>query len=92
MYVARFKDAGKKVIWQCGSAEEAAQGAKRAGADMIIAQGVESGGHVRGLAHLPWCWCPRRMRSATCRCSRRAVSPMAAGSPRRWHWAPTARS
>jgi NAD(P)H-dependent flavin oxidoreductase YrpB (nitropropane dioxygenase family) len=47
-YVARFKDAGKKVIWQCGSAEEAAQ-AKRAGADMIIAQGVESGGHVRGL-------------------------------------------
>lgn len=47
-HIPRFKDAGKKVIWQCGSAEEAAD-AKRAGADMIIAQGVESGGHVRGL-------------------------------------------
>jgi NAD(P)H-dependent flavin oxidoreductase YrpB (nitropropane dioxygenase family) len=47
-HVARFKDAGKKVIWQCGSAEEAAA-AKDAGADMIIAQGVEAGGHVRGL-------------------------------------------
>ena len=47
-YVARFKSAGKKVIWQCGSAEEAAD-AKSAGADMIIAQGVEAGGHVRGL-------------------------------------------
>jgi nitronate monooxygenase len=47
-YVARFKAAGKKVIWQCGSAEEAAD-ARSAGADMIIAQGVEAGGHVRGL-------------------------------------------
>jgi len=47
-YISRFKDAGKKVIWQCGSAEEAAD-AKRAGADLIIAQGVEAGGHVRGL-------------------------------------------
>jgi nitronate monooxygenase len=47
-YVSRFKDAGKKVIWQCGSPEEAAD-AKSAGADMIIAQGVEAGGHVRGL-------------------------------------------
>jgi nitronate monooxygenase len=47
-HVSRVKDAGKKVIWQCGSAEEAAA-AKRAGADLIIAQGVEAGGHVRGL-------------------------------------------
>ena len=47
-YISRFKDAGKKVIWQCGSAEEAAV-AKRAGVDLIIAQGVEAGGHVRGL-------------------------------------------
>jgi NAD(P)H-dependent flavin oxidoreductase YrpB (nitropropane dioxygenase family) len=47
-YVACFKDAGKKVIWQCGSADEAAA-AKSAGADLIIAQGVEAGGHVRGL-------------------------------------------
>ena len=47
-YVARFKAAGKKVIWQCGSVEEAAD-AKAAGVDMIIAQGIEAGGHVRGL-------------------------------------------
>lgn len=36
-------------IWlhQCGSREEAVQ-AQRAGADGVIAQGVEAGGHVRG--------------------------------------------
>ena len=35
------------MIWQCGSADEALA-AKRAGADAIIAQGFEAGGHVRG--------------------------------------------
>jgi NAD(P)H-dependent flavin oxidoreductase YrpB (nitropropane dioxygenase family) len=39
---------GLKVVWQCGSALEAAA-AKRAGADAIIAQGFEAGGHVRGV-------------------------------------------
>src|SRR4051812_40094480 len=34
-------------IHQCGSVEEA-QAAQRAGADAVIAQGVEAGGHVRG--------------------------------------------
>ncbi len=34
-------------IHQCGSVEEA-QAAQAAGADAVIAQGVESGGHVRG--------------------------------------------
>jgi NAD(P)H-dependent flavin oxidoreductase YrpB (nitropropane dioxygenase family) len=34
-------------IHQCGSVEEA-EAAARAGADMVIAQGVEAGGHVRG--------------------------------------------
>jgi NAD(P)H-dependent flavin oxidoreductase YrpB (nitropropane dioxygenase family) len=34
-------------IHQCGSVEEA-QTAKAAGADAVIAQGVEAGGHVRG--------------------------------------------
>jgi len=54
-YIEQFKAAGKKVIWQCGSAEEAAD-AKRAGADMIIAQGIEAGGHVRGPSrHSTWC-------------------------------------
>jgi nitronate monooxygenase len=37
-----------RVIWQCGSALEAVA-AKRAGADAIIAQGFEAGGHVRGV-------------------------------------------
>ena len=34
-------------IHQCGSVEEA-QAAAAAGADAVIAQGVEAGGHVRG--------------------------------------------
>lgn len=46
-YVAQCRSAGVKVIWQCGSAEEAVS-AKRAGADAVIAQGFEAGGHVRG--------------------------------------------
>jgi NAD(P)H-dependent flavin oxidoreductase YrpB (nitropropane dioxygenase family) len=37
----------KKWIHQCGSVEEALA-ARRAGADGVIAQGVEAGGHVRG--------------------------------------------
>jgi nitronate monooxygenase len=44
---ARCQARGIKVIWQCGSAEEALA-AKRGGADAIIVQGVEAGGHVRG--------------------------------------------
>ena len=47
-HIPPFKNVGKKVIWQCGSAEEAVA-ACRAGADAIIAQGVEAGGHVRGV-------------------------------------------
>ncbi len=46
--VSAAKRAGLRcVIWQCGSATEAAE-ARRAGADAIIAQGFEAGGHVRG--------------------------------------------
>jgi len=41
-------DGIRRVIWQCGSANEAVE-AKRAGADAVIAQGVEAGGHVRGI-------------------------------------------
>jgi nitronate monooxygenase len=47
-HIPACKALGLKVIWQCGSAEEAAA-AKRAGADAIIAQGFEAGGHVRGV-------------------------------------------
>src|SRR5256885_16364090 len=38
---------GALVSWQVGSASEAAA-AERAGCDLIVAQGTEAGGHVRG--------------------------------------------
>ena len=47
-HIPACKAPGLKVIWQCGSADEALA-AKRAGADAIIAQGFEAGGHVRGV-------------------------------------------
>jgi nitronate monooxygenase len=46
-YIARVHAVGGKVCHQVGSAA-AAQEAARAGADVIIAQGVEAGGHVAG--------------------------------------------
>jgi NAD(P)H-dependent flavin oxidoreductase YrpB (nitropropane dioxygenase family) len=46
-YVPIAKKSGLKVIWQCGSAREAVA-ARDAGADVIMAQGFEAGGHVRG--------------------------------------------
>lgn len=49
--VARFRDAGIAVVYQVGSVDEAIA-AERAGADMLIAQGVEAGGHVRGTRPL----------------------------------------
>src|SRR5438067_6158643 len=42
---------GALVAWQVGSAEEAVA-AERAGADLVVAQGVEAGGHVRGRVGL----------------------------------------
>jgi nitronate monooxygenase len=39
--------AGIKVLWQCGSGDEA-KWAKEAGVDAVMAQGFEAGGHVRG--------------------------------------------
>ena len=47
-HIPACKQLGLKVIWQCGSSDEALA-AKRAGADAIIAQGFEAGGHVRGV-------------------------------------------
>jgi len=47
-HIPACKSLGLRVIWQCGSALEAVA-AKRAGADAIIAQGFEAGGHVRGV-------------------------------------------
>jgi len=45
--VRRVKSAGCKVLHQVGSME-AARVAEAAGADVLIAQGVEAGGHVHG--------------------------------------------
>lgn len=45
--VRRVKSAGCKVLHQVGSVE-AARAAEAAGADVLIAQGVEAGGHVHG--------------------------------------------
>ncbi len=47
-YVPIAKKSGLKVIWQCGSVTEAVA-ARDAGADVIMAQGFEAGGHVRGI-------------------------------------------
>ena len=49
--VARLRDAGITVVYQVGSVDEAIA-AERGGANMIIAQGVEAGGHVRGTRPL----------------------------------------
>lgn len=49
--VRRFRNAGVMVIYQVGSPEEA-RAAEQAGAQAIIAQGVEAGGHVRGTTPL----------------------------------------
>lgn len=46
-------DGGARACWQVGSADEA-RAARDAGCDVIVAQGVEAGGHVRGtIALLP---------------------------------------
>ncbi|WP_116653232.1 NAD(P)H-dependent flavin oxidoreductase [Pelagibacterium sediminicola] len=49
--VARLRAAGIIVIYQVGSVDEALA-AERAGAQIIIAQGCEAGGHVRGTTPL----------------------------------------
>lgn len=45
--IALAKAAGCRVLYQVGSVEDAVA-AERAGADAVIAQGFEAGGHVRG--------------------------------------------
>jgi nitronate monooxygenase len=49
--VAIAHDAGALAAWQVGSRDEAAAAAD-AGCDLVIAQGVEAGGHVRGTIGL----------------------------------------
>ena len=50
-HVARVHDAGAKAIVQVGSVGEAREAAA-AGSDVIVAQGLEAGGHVRGTTPL----------------------------------------
>jgi nitronate monooxygenase len=49
--VERVHDGGALVSWQVGSLREALQ-AEDAGCDLIVAQGDEAGGHVRGATPL----------------------------------------
>jgi NAD(P)H-dependent flavin oxidoreductase YrpB (nitropropane dioxygenase family) len=44
-------DGGALVSWQVGSVEEGGA-AEAAGCDLVVAQGIEAGGHVRGTAPL----------------------------------------
>jgi nitronate monooxygenase len=44
-------EGGARAGWQVGSAEEA-RAARDAGCDLIVAQGIEAGGHVRGTVGL----------------------------------------
>ncbi|HVT19765.1 MAG TPA: nitronate monooxygenase [Mycobacteriales bacterium] len=49
--VARIHRGGALAFWQVGSADEAVAAAD-AGCDVVVAQGVEAGGHVRGTTPL----------------------------------------
>jgi nitronate monooxygenase len=49
--IATVHEGGARAGWQVGSADEA-RAASDAGCDLIIAQGVEAGGHVRGTVGL----------------------------------------
>ncbi|MFD2647635.1 NAD(P)H-dependent flavin oxidoreductase [Devosia albogilva] len=49
--IATLKQAGIRVAWQVGSVDEAVA-AEQAGVDILIAQGREAGGHVRGTQRL----------------------------------------
>ena len=51
-YFDRAHDAGCKVTYMAGAVPEARRAAK-AGADIIIAQGTEGGGHVGWMASMP---------------------------------------
>jgi NAD(P)H-dependent flavin oxidoreductase YrpB (nitropropane dioxygenase family) len=49
--VARIHEGGALAFWQVGSLDEALAAAD-AGCDVVVAQGVEAGGHVRGTTPL----------------------------------------
>ena len=49
--VERIHSGGALAAWQTGSLDEACTAAA-AGCDLVVVQGVEAGGHVRGSSHL----------------------------------------
>ena len=49
--IATVHDGGARAGWQVGCADEA-RAARDAGCDLIVAQGIEAGGHVRGTLGL----------------------------------------
>jgi nitronate monooxygenase len=49
--IARVHRGGALAAWQVGSRDEAV-GAEKAGCDLVVAQGIEAGGHVRGRVGL----------------------------------------
>lgn len=51
-YFQRAHDAGSKVMYMAGEVPEAVRAAE-AGADVLVAQGTEAGGHVAWMASLP---------------------------------------
>ncbi|MPZ76953.1 MAG: nitronate monooxygenase [Deltaproteobacteria bacterium] len=51
-YFQRAHDAGSKVMYMAGEVPEAVRAAE-AGADVLVAQGTEAGGHVGWMASLP---------------------------------------
>lgn len=51
-YFQRAHDAGSKVMYMAGEVPEALRAAE-AGADIMVAQGTEAGGHVAWMASLP---------------------------------------
>jgi NAD(P)H-dependent flavin oxidoreductase YrpB (nitropropane dioxygenase family) len=51
MVIERIHDGGALAFWQVGSLREA-KAAADAGCDVVVAQGLEAGGHVRGTTPL----------------------------------------
>jgi NAD(P)H-dependent flavin oxidoreductase YrpB (nitropropane dioxygenase family) len=78
-WIERARAAGTRVVQQVGSVADARRSA-RAGADVVIAQGVEAGGHLAGAVATPCSSRASSTRSAPRRSRPRAASRMRAGS------------
>ena len=88
-FIERAHGAGIPVAALAGTVEHAARHAD-AGADLIVAQGTEAGGHTGHDRHDGARARGRRRRRRPSPCSPPAASPAAASSPRAWRSAPTA--